>query len=124
MTIDYHVHLEEGPYSPKWLARTSRALGFFSGKQRHTYESMQNGLNQLINRVQQGGYSIGWLDLYLERAKQLGLKEIGIVDHLYRFESARNYYENHIYLADDKLGNMQRKWLNQVMSVPALETFI
>lgn len=29
MTIDYHVHLEEGPYSFRWLERTSQALEFF-----------------------------------------------------------------------------------------------
>ncbi|HBI99715.1 MAG TPA: histidinol-phosphatase, partial [Lysinibacillus sp.] len=29
MTIDYHVHLEEGPYSSRWLERTSQALEFF-----------------------------------------------------------------------------------------------
>lgn len=30
MTIDYHVHLEEGPYSSRWLERTSQALEFFN----------------------------------------------------------------------------------------------
>ncbi len=29
MTIDYHVHLEEGPYSFRWLERTSQAMAFF-----------------------------------------------------------------------------------------------
>lgn len=124
MTIDYHVHLEEGPYSPKWLSRTAKALESFSGEQAHTYESMQGIFDQLTNRIRRGAYSEDWLDLYLIRAKQLGLKEVGIVDHLYRFADARDYYEKHIHLEKDRLGNMQRKWLTQVSSVPSMDAFI
>ena len=29
MTIDYHVHLEEGPYSFHWFERTSQAIDHF-----------------------------------------------------------------------------------------------
>ena len=29
MLVDYHVHLEEGPYSFKWLERTAKAIEHF-----------------------------------------------------------------------------------------------
>lgn len=124
MKIDYHVHLEEGPYSPGWIDRTSRALSFFLKDQSHTYEWMQTLTEKLDSRIKEGCYSEGWLDLYLERAKQLGLKEVGIVDHLYRFSDAQEYYCKHIYLEDDELGNLQRKWLDQVAVMPSVDHFI
>lgn len=124
MKIDYHVHLEEGPYSTNWLARTAQAIEFFTEDKAHSYEWMQTILKQLHKRADEGCYSEAWLDLYLKRAKQLGLKEVGIVDHLYRFRDARSYYEKHIYLEQDKLGKMQSKWLHQVANMPSITEFI
>ena len=40
--------------------------------------------------LEKGCYSEEWLDLYLTKAKQLGLKEVGIVDHLYRFKRRKS----------------------------------
>ncbi|MGI5892022.1 MAG: hypothetical protein ACOX7H_04705 [Bacillota bacterium] len=118
MNIDYHVHLEEGPYSANWIGRTANALEFFREDKSYSYKWMQSLLAFLNKRAKEGAYCEYWLDLYLERAKQLGIKEVGIVDHLYRFHDALDYYKKHIYLESDKLGNIQRKWLNQVSVIP------
>lgn len=85
---------------------------------------MQTLLAELNKRVKEGGFSEYWLDLYLERAKQLGIKQVGILDHLYRFHDTLHYYQKHIYLESDKLGNIQRKWLNQVSVIPCMNQFI
>ncbi|MFC3389069.1 histidinol phosphate phosphatase domain-containing protein [Salinicoccus sesuvii] len=124
MKVDYHVHLEEGPYSTGWLSRTSQSLSYFMDDQSHSYEWMETLESRLHTRVNDGCYSEAWLDLYLERASQLGLKEVGIVDHLYRFHDATSYYEKYIYMADDALGEMQKRWLHQVATMPSLEAFV
>ena len=124
MKIDYHVHLEEGPYSANWIGRTANAMEFFMGNKVYSYKWMKSLLARLNKRVKEGAYSVYWLDLYLERAKQLGIKEVGIVDHLYRFHDTLDYYEKHIYLQPDKLGSIQRKWLNQVSVIPSMNQFI
>lgn len=119
MTIDYHVHLEEGPYSFRWLERTSQALDFF-----HQHDAIDKGskahmtgqLQRLAKRVQGGCYSEEWLDLYLEQAKKLGLREVGIVDHLYRFQETRAYFERFMRLDDSEIGQIQRYWLERVMT--------
>lgn len=85
MKIDYHVHLEEGPYSANWIGRTAQAMEFFMEDKTYSYKWMQSLLAKLNKRVNKGAYSEYWLNLYLERAKQLGIKEVGIMDHLYRF---------------------------------------
>lgn len=69
MKIDYHVHLEEGPYGADWFARTVKALAFFAEDKSHSYEWMQTMLEKLTARVREGCFSEAWLDLYLERAK-------------------------------------------------------
>ncbi|WP_207667283.1 PHP domain-containing protein [Clostridium sp. JN-1] len=119
MKIDYHVHLEEGPYSANWIGRTANALEFFMKDKTYSYKWMQSLMTKLNKRVKEEEYSEYWLDLYLERAK-----EVGIVDHLYRFHDTLDYYEKHIYLESDKLGNIQRKWLNQVSVIPSMNQFI
>lgn len=124
MKIDYHVHLEEGPYSANWIGRTANAMEFFLEDKAYTYEWMQSLLAELNKRVKEGDYSEYWLDLYLEWAKQLGIRQVGILDHLYRFRDTLDYYEKHIYLQADKLGNIQRKWLNQVSLIPCMNQFI
>jgi hypothetical protein len=69
MKIDYHVHLEEGPYSANWIGRTANALEFFMEEKSYSHRWMQSLLAELNNRVKEGDYSEYWLDLYLERAK-------------------------------------------------------
>ncbi|WP_431809532.1 histidinol phosphate phosphatase domain-containing protein [Brevibacillus agri] len=116
MLIDYHLHLEEGPYSLRWLERTNAALDYFYPltEPRHTRAWLQDSLARLNNRLSLGAYDPSWLDLYLREALHKGLKEVGIVDHLYRFREARPYFEQFMELGDTDLGRLQRTWLNQV----------
>lgn len=67
-------------------------------------------------RLTQGDYSEWWLDLYLETALQKGLTQVGIVDHLYRFEETKDYFLKYMDVSDTALGNRQREWLDQVMT--------
>ena len=115
MTIDYHIHLEEGPYSHRWWQRTAQAImDVENASHDHTLPWMKNLSAQMDQRIQAGSLSANWLDYYLKQAKKIGLKEVGIVDHLYRFQEFKAYYETHMYLEDDELGQIQRTWLNQV----------
>ncbi|MEQ6355061.1 histidinol phosphate phosphatase domain-containing protein [Lysinibacillus sp. M3] len=117
--IDYHVHLEEGPYSFRWLERTSQAIRFFNeegGAAKGSKAFIELQMKQLSERLQSGCYSEEWLDLYLQQAKQLGLREVGIVDHLYRFKETRAYFERYMQLDDNEVGRAQRYWLDSVMT--------
>ncbi|HZG17632.1 MAG TPA: histidinol phosphate phosphatase domain-containing protein [Candidatus Bathyarchaeia archaeon] len=120
-----HVHVEEGPYSLRWLQRTAEALRFFEKQQdkKHTVVWMQHTFALLQQRLEKGAYSREWLDLYRKRAKQLGIVQVGIVDHLYRFQEYKNYYLSHIHVADDTLGRLQEQWLDQVC-VQSLDEFV
>lgn len=69
---------------------------------------------RMSERMEKGAFSKEWLDLYRRRAKLLGLREVGIVDHLYRFREYKSYYEKHVELGDNQLGRLQRVWLDQV----------
>lgn len=120
MKMDYHVHLEEGPYTLSWLERTSKTFASFK-KADHLKEGskeyMQWQVKQLQERVEQGCFSSFWMDMYLEKAKRLGLKEVGIVDHLYRFEESRSYFEKNMMLdQEDAVGRVQLDWLDAVMT--------
>ncbi len=44
----------------------------------------------MSKRLDEGEYSKWWLDLYLQEALNKGIKEVGIVDHLYRFKETRD----------------------------------
>ncbi len=125
MKVDYHIHLEEGQYSSGWLKRTFEAIIHLSESHHkaHSREWMQEATALLEKRIMNGPYSPEWLDLYLKQAKRLGLKEVGIVDHLYRFKEYKSYYEKHIDLGNHKLGRLQRKWLGQVC-VESIQSFI
>jgi histidinol-phosphatase (PHP family) len=120
MLIDYHVHLEEGPYSFNWLERTAKALGHFDRNEeleKGSRQKIKYQLNQLHNRLNTGCYSEEWLDLYLKKAKQIGLKEVGIVDHLYRFKETQPYFEKALNLDQtDSIGKLQSYWLKNVMT--------
>jgi histidinol-phosphatase (PHP family) len=123
--VDYHVHLEEGPYSLGWLNRTAEALRpfFCTAKQTHSREWLDAFFPQLAERLRNGAFSAEWLDLYRLRAKQVGLAAVGVVDHLYRFREYKAYYEAHLHLAGDQLGGLQRRWLEQVC-VTSLDDFV
>lgn len=44
--------------------------------------------------LEQGPYTLDWLQQFLQRAKQVGVAELGIVEHLYRFREARHLFHN------------------------------
>lgn len=116
MKIDFHLHLEEGPYSPRWLQRTMESLTAMtdSSEQIHTQAWMQESFGLLERRMAGGAFTSEWLDLYLKQAKQRGIHTVGIVDHLYRFTKYKAYYEKHMLLDDTLIGRLQREWLDQV----------
>ncbi|WP_107838933.1 histidinol phosphate phosphatase domain-containing protein [Metasolibacillus meyeri] len=116
--IDYHVHLEEGPYSFRWLERTAQALQAHKEPINKGYrQSVEHQVQLLSERLQKGCYSEEWLDLYLQQAKRLGLQEVGIVDHLYRFKETRAYFERYMELDEQhEYGSLQRYWLERVMT--------
>ncbi|MDP4172263.1 MAG: histidinol phosphate phosphatase domain-containing protein, partial [Bacillota bacterium] len=118
MKVDYHLHLEEGPYSLRWLDRTNQALDHFRplNEKRHTREWLTKSMERLNERMRIGAYDSSWLDLYLLEAKRKGLCEVGIVDHLYRFKETRAYFEENLDLSDTHIGQKQRIWLDQVMT--------
>ncbi|CAM2916471.1 histidinol phosphate phosphatase domain-containing protein [Paenibacillus sediminis] len=118
MKVDYHLHLEEGPYSLRWLDRTNISLDHFHPIQdeKHTLEWLNKSMERLMLRMQKGAYDPSWIDLYLEEAKRKGLNEVGIVDHLYRFKETRSYFEKYLELSDTDIGRKQRIWLDQVMT--------
>jgi len=127
MTIDYHVHLEEGPYSFRWLERTAQALAQFGQPEQAATGSkalVEWQVMSLASRLHNGCYSEDWLNLYLQQAQQLGLREVGIVDHLYRFKETRAYFERYMQLdASTAIGQLQRYWLNSVMT-ESMDDFI
>jgi len=125
MRADFHVHLEEGPYSLEWWTRTASAmLALEEGPHgRHSYAWLADVTRRMEKRIREGAYAPGWLDLYLRRAKQLGLEEVGIVDHLYRFVESAGYYRLHMQLGDDEIGRLQRAWLDRV-AVESMERFV
>ncbi|MDM5187703.1 histidinol phosphate phosphatase domain-containing protein [Bacillus sp. DX4.1] len=116
MKVDYHLHLEEGPYSMRWLARTNEALEHYIPLQeeRHSVEWMMKTQERLQKRVKEGPFTADWIDLYLEEAVRKGIKEVGIVDHLYRFHEAKAYYEKYVDIGNTQLGRLQKEWLDQV----------
>lgn len=118
MKVDYHLHLEEGPYSMRWLDRTNQALNHFQPLEEkpHTRAWLEKSMERLTERMQTGAYDASWLDLYLIEAKRKGLSEVGIVDHLYRFKETRAYFEKNLDLSDSEIGQKQQIWLDQVMT--------
>lgn len=120
MIVDFHFHLEEGPYSTDWLRRTAKAietieetrLGFRS--RRHSLEWIEEMNQRLTERLRQGCFSQEWISHYIERGRRRGIQKFGIVDHLYRFTEFRAYYEKHMIVDDTELGRLQQSWLDLV----------
>lgn len=117
MKVDYHLHLEEGPYSIAFVEKTLKAMGCFepSEKKSHTKEWLVEAIDRMQNRLNHGDFSKWWLDFYLQEALNKGLKQVGIVDHLYRFKETRHYFEKYMDLESEKVGREQAQWLEQVM---------
>ncbi|MEC0183190.1 histidinol-phosphatase HisJ family protein [Paenibacillus peoriae] len=127
MKVDMHFHLEEGPYSSRWLARTIEALknteednGEFVKHSKAWVEQLETRLN---DRMKKGSFSEEWLDRYLKTGRKRGITHFGLVDHLYRFKECRPYYERHMLLDDSPVGRIQELWLNQVC-VSSLDEFV
>ncbi|MHA6259262.1 histidinol phosphate phosphatase domain-containing protein [Sporosarcina sp. CAU 1771] len=120
MLVDYHVHLEEGPYTFSWMQRTIQALDAFQKDSQRGVATRNRAFKQVENldeRMQRGCFSEEWLNLYLRKAKEIGLKEVGIVDHLYRFKETASYFEKYMNIdEDDVIGTEQRAWLTIVMT--------
>jgi len=115
MKVDFHVHLEEGPYSSSWLQQTAASLASaLTGDTPGSRAWMDGLVKKIKERVQEGPYSTSWLDLYRERAKQRGIRVVGVVEHGYRFVECRSLYERHLHGSSDQLGRKQRLWLDQV----------
>ncbi|WP_355316865.1 PHP domain-containing protein [Paenibacillus jiagnxiensis] len=127
LKVDLHFHLEEGPYSHRWLSRTLEALrntNCSSGKEEHhSLEWAGQLTGQLSHRMRQGCFSSDWLDRYLTAGRAKGISVFGVVDHLYRFRECRAYYEKHLLLDDSPVGLIQRQWLDQVC-VASLDEFV
>ncbi|MDT3493378.1 histidinol phosphate phosphatase domain-containing protein [Bacillus toyonensis] len=119
MKVDYHLHLEEGPYSIGWLTKINEALQYYDPLQeeRHSIDWLMKTQERLQRRVKEGPFTAKWIDLYLEEALRKGIKEVGIVDHLYRFHESKGYYEKYVNISDSKLGRLQKEWLDQVRVV-------
>jgi histidinol-phosphatase (PHP family) len=117
--VDFHFHLEEGPYSFSWLQRTARALENAPDESpidfpSHTLPWIAEQNKRLQTRLEEGCFSDRWMERYMTQGKRKGIERFGIVDHLYRFEEFRDYYEKYITMDDTKLGRLQRYWFDRV----------
>ncbi|WNC13491.1 PHP domain-containing protein [Brevibacillus brevis] len=125
MKADFHVRLEEGPYSLEWLNRTAESLqaAHRQDEGQGRREWAEEMVGRLAVRLQKGPFSREWLDLYLRQAKKAGLQEVCIAEHLYRFSEGKPYYEKHLHLGGDQAGRAQRRWLEQV-AVDSLSDYV
>ena len=125
MKVDYHIHLEEGPYSLSFVEKSLQAMEHFqiSEEPRHTKEWLVKNIDRLSKRLAETEYSTWWLDFYLQEAINKGITEVGIVDHLYRFKETRAYFTKYIDVHSAEIGQQQADWLDKVM-VRSLEDFV
>jgi len=126
--VDFHFHLEEGPYSYNWLQRTAKALEVVPGEPepsggRHTLEWMERQMASLKTRLDEGCFSERWMEAYFIEGRKKGIQRFGMVDHLYRFEEFRGYYEKYILMDDSELGRLQRYWFDRVRTC-SIEDFL
>ncbi|MGJ9458044.1 histidinol phosphate phosphatase domain-containing protein [Oceanobacillus sp. CF4.6] len=125
MKVDYHIHLEEGPYSLSFVEKSLKAMELEKARSapRNTKEWLIQAVDQMSKRLAESEYSKWWLDFYLEEALAKGIKEVGIVDHLYRFKETRAYFEKYMDVTSDEIGVQQAQWLDKVM-VRSLDEFV
>jgi histidinol-phosphatase (PHP family) len=119
MKVDFHFHLEEGPYSLEWLKRTSQALIQTSMEnditaQQHTLQWVKQMSLNLTQRIEQGCFTEEWIMRYLHTGRSRGIEHFGVVDHLYRFTEFKAYYEKYMLLDESPVGRLQRDWLDKV----------
>ena len=117
MKVDYHIHLEEGPYSYSFIEKSLKAMAHFdpSKENPETKEWLIQSIHQMSKRMDETEYSTWWLDFYLQEALNKGIKQVGIVDHLYRFKETRDYFTKHIDVHSEEIGKKQADWLEKVM---------
>lgn len=129
MKLDFHFHLEEGPYSTGWLQRTARALENVHletgelGDDSHSLDWIGRMTEMVKERLDTGCFSDTWLSYYFETGRKRGIERFGMVDHLYRFTEFRPYYEKYIILDDSPLGRLQQYWLDRVC-VTSIEPYL
>lgn len=127
MKVDYHVHLEEGPYNLSWLNKASNKLAPIflekSGLLPGTKEAITAHVEQFLAYLKNGAFTEEFLDAYLKKAKAIGLKQVGIVDHLYRFKETRAYFEKYVIVDDTELGREQKYFFDTIM-IEEMDDFI
>ncbi len=119
MKVDFHFHLEEGPYSFNWLQRTARALQNAPDEPEiaypsHTLDWIGELTKRLYARLEEGCFTDRWIERYMKLGKERGIGRFGIVDHLYRFDEFKDYYEKYMLVDDSDLGRIQHEWLDKV----------
>ena len=128
MKVDFHFHLEEGPYSLDWLKRTSQAIVQSSldsdiRMKKNTLKWIEQISASLNKRIEEGCFSEDWILRYLNKGISRGIKNFGIVDHLYRFTEFKAFYEKYMLVDDSLLGQLQREWLDNVCTY-SIEDFL
>lgn len=125
MKVDYHIHLEEGPYSISFVEKSLKAMEHFepNTETRHSKQWLEESMEKISRRFAEGEYSKWWLDFYLQEALNKGIKEVGIVDHLYRFKETKEYFTTFMDVTSSDIGVKQAKWLDQVM-VRSMDEFV
>jgi len=125
MKVDYHIHLEEGPYSFSFLEKSLQAIERFEPNKelRHSKDWLYESIEKINRRLAEGELSKWWLDLYLQEALNKGIKEVGIVDHLYRFKETEAYFRRFMDVSSSETGVKQAEWLEKVM-VRNLDEFV
>ncbi|WP_400162757.1 histidinol phosphate phosphatase domain-containing protein [Brevibacillus sp. TJ4] len=124
MKVDFHVRLQEGSHSLEWLQRTAQSLQPLVSSQPSGSPGWAQALaRKLAERIGGGAYNREWLELYRHRAKGSGVQVVGVVEHLYRFVEFRDLYAAHVQLGGDRVGLLQRRWLDQV-SCESLSAYV
>lgn len=128
MKVDFHFHLEEGPYSFGWLQRTARALENAPDESpiahsNNTLPWIMEQSKRLQTRLEEGCFSDRWMERYMTLGKKRGIERFGIVDHLYRFDEFQPYYEKYMTIDDSDLGRLQRYWLDRV-KIGSIEQYL
>jgi histidinol-phosphatase (PHP family) len=59
--------------------------------------------------IEQGPYSKGWIDVFVERAKMAGISELYLLEHSFRFNEFKGIYD--CIGKHGEAGDYQRNWL-------------
>ena len=77
MKVDYHIHLEEGPYSLSFVEKTLKALAHFDSENQeekiHSKKWLEKSMEIMKRSLDEGEYSKWWLDFYLQEALNKGI---------------------------------------------------